>query len=418
LILARGSADFPRLGADQPRQNTFGYNKYANQLAQLLLLRVSRLNPALTVQRNEEWPDARLEHTPNDDDLEGTDGADFAAASNGDDTIKGGDGDDFLNGGNGDDVLEGEDDNDTLIGGEGDDTLKGGGGDDVLIDSEIGSDESGDDIEAEDGDDVVAISPGAGYTAVANGGDGVDELVINDPHAHVDIEEDDNGTIKGTVTGGPSSDPYLIEFEDFESITLVDLTPTQFQALCFGEGTMIDTPDGPSAVETRKTGDLVTTLDGKAVPVRWLARQTIMAGFGPAERLMPVRIAAGALGAGLPNADLTVTADHGMLVDGVICHAGALVNGTTITRVPLAEMGDRYTVYHIDTEAHEIVLANGAAAETFIDNAGRMAFDNYAEFAAKYGDVAEMEELDYPRAMSARQVPARIRAMLAPRKSA
>jgi hypothetical protein len=68
-------------------------------------------------------------------------------------------------------------------------------------------------------------------------------------------------------------------------------------------------------------------------------------------------------------------------------------------------MGETYTVYHIETEAHEIVLANGAPAETFIDNVSRRVFDNYAEFEALYGDVPEMEELSYPRAMSVRQVP-------------
>ena len=132
-------------------------------------------------------------------------------------------------------------------------------------------------------------------------------------------------------------------------------------------------------------------------PVKWIGRQTVSTLFGPAERLMPVRFEAGSLGDGLPNADLTVTADHGMLIDGVICHAGALVNGTSITRVPLAEMGKTYTVYHIETEAHEIILANGAPAETFIDNVSRRVFDNYAEFEALYGDVLEMGEVEESR---------------------
>ena len=114
----------------------------------------------------------------------------------------------------------------------------------------------------------------------------------------------------------------------------------------------------------------------------------------------------------MPHTDLTVTADHGMLIDGVICHAGALVNNTTICRVPLSEMGESYTVYHIETEAHEIILANGAPAETFIDNVSRRVFDNHAEFEALYGEVPEMEELPYPRAMSARQVPEQIKARL------
>ena len=133
---------------------------------------------------------------------------------------------------------------------------------------------------------------------------------------------------------------------------------------------------------------------------------------------MPVRFAAGSLGDGLPHTDLTVTSDHAMLVDGVLCHAGALVNGTTITRVPLSELGESYTVYHVETEEHEIILANGAPAETFIDNVSRRVFDNYAEFETLYGEVPEMQELPYPRALSPRQVPAGIRARLAGRVAA
>ena len=181
---------------------------------------------------------------------------------------------------------------------------------------------------------------------------------------------------------------------------------------CYAAGSLIATPNGERAVETLEIGDAVLSADGRAVAVKWIGLQTVMTRFHSAERLMPVRFAAGSLGDGLPHTDLTVTADHGMLIDGVICHAGALVNGTTISQVPLAEMGETYTVYHIETEAHEIILANGAPTETFIDNVSRRAFDNYAEFETLYGEVPEMQELPYPRAMSARQVPPRIRARL------
>ena len=187
---------------------------------------------------------------------------------------------------------------------------------------------------------------------------------------------------------------------------------------CFLAGTAIAAPGGARAVEELAPGDMICAANGRTVPVKWIGRQIVSTRFGPAERLMPVRFAAGSLGEGIPHTDLTVTADHGMFVDGVICHAGALVNGTTITRVPLAEMGETYTVYHIETEAHEIILANGAPAETFIDNVSRRVFDNFAEFEALYGDVPEMAELPYPRAMSARQVPGAIRARLAPPKVA
>ena len=125
---------------------------------------------------------------------------------------------------------------------------------------------------------------------------------------------------------------------------------------------------------------------------------------------MPVRFAAGALGDGLPHSALTVTADHALLVDGVLCQAEALVNGATVTRVPLSEFGERFEVYHVETERHELILANGIPAETFVDNASRRAFDNYAEFEALYGaNPPEMAELPHPRASNARHLPERIK---------
>ncbi|MFV1876673.1 Hint domain-containing protein [Nioella sp.] len=201
-------------------------------------------------------------------------------------------------------------------------------------------------------------------------------------------------------------DPGLVTLP--ATIDLSTLTTTPF-VTCFAKGTRIATPAGEIAVEALRIGDDVLTAEGHSVPVKWIGRQTVLTRFGPAERLQPVCIAEGALGQGLPHSDLTVTADHGMLISDVICHAGALVNGTTITRVPLSEMGESYTVFHVETEAHEIILANGAPAETFIDNVSRRVFDNYPEFEVLYGDVPEMEELPFPRAMSTRQLPASVR---------
>ena len=202
------------------------------------------------------------------------------------------------------------------------------------------------------------------------------------------------------------------------NLSAFTLSPGAALPMCFLAGSGIATRAGQVAVEKLTIGDAIFTSEGEIVSVKWIGRQTVSTRFGPAERLMPVRFAAGSLGNGLPHSDLIVTADHGMLIEGVICHAGALVNGETITRVPLSEMGETYTVYHVETEAHEIIFANGAPAETFIDNVSRRAFDNYAEFEALYGDVPEMAELPYPRAMSARQVPEGISHRLALKKSA
>lgn len=106
-------------------------------------------------------------------------------------------------------------------------------------------------------------------------------------------------------------------------------------ANCLLEGTEILTPDGVVPIEVVKPGDLVCSPDNTPIEVKWVWRQTIFTRFGMPEQLMPVRVAAGALGDDLPFRDLTLTADHGLLVDGLLINAGVLVNGTTIDWVPL-----------------------------------------------------------------------------------
>lgn len=182
--------------------------------------------------------------------------------------------------------------------------------------------------------------------------------------------------------------------------------------VCFATGTMIATPAGECAVEDLRIGDTVLTADGQTTTVRWMGRQTIHKAFGPAERLRPVRLARDALGTDLPHTDLVVTADHALLLDGVLCNASALVNGRDIVREPLAALPERVTYWHVETEGHAVILANGVAAETFVDLVSRHAFDNFAEYRALYGETASIPELSYPRALSARQVPASIRTAL------
>ena len=164
-------------------------------------------------------------------------------------------------------------------------------------------------------------------------------------------------------------------------------------AFCFLPGTLITCPKGNRAVETLASGDLVMTAEGRPVPVKWIGRQTLSTVFGMPEGRRPVRVSAGALGDNLPVRDLRLTSTHALLIDGVLVHAGALVNGTTIVRIPPSELGERFVVYHIETENHEVVLAEGTPAETFIDNVTRQGFDNYAEFQALYGPAPAMEEL-------------------------
>ena len=182
---------------------------------------------------------------------------------------------------------------------------------------------------------------------------------------------------------------------------------------CFAAGTLIATPEGETIVESLQIGDLINTSDGRAVLVKWIGRQTVHKLFTQPERFVPVRVSAGALGDGLPHTDLVLTADHALIIDDLAINASALVNGTTIAYESIDSQPERVTYYHIETEDHDVILANGAPAETFVDYVGRKAFDNFAEYLGLYGDEQAITEMSRPRVSAARLLPPSVRTRLA-----
>ncbi|MGS4981720.1 Hint domain-containing protein [Pseudosulfitobacter sp. RP-4] len=215
------------------------------------------------------------------------------------------------------------------------------------------------------------------------------------------------------VDGSFNIIPYDIAYDDLGSFT--DSSTWTFNSVpenadvanCFLTGTRITTPSGETAVEDLRIGDVVTTADGRAVEVKWMARQTYrqFRNMALPEKHAPVCISAGALGHGLPHTDLYLTADHGMILDDMVVNAGAMVNGDTIRFVPLSDMPAEFTYYHVETEHHDEILANGAASETFIDYVGRKGFDNYLEYLDLYGADRIIPEMNRLRVSAKRLLP-------------
>lgn len=183
--------------------------------------------------------------------------------------------------------------------------------------------------------------------------------------------------------------------------------------LCFYPGTMIATPSGDVAVETLSIGDLVLRQDGSAASVRWMGRNTASTFFGDSNKVLPIRIRKDALAENVPSRDLLVSPDHAVLVDDILVQAGALVNGSSIVRE--TDVPPKFVYYHIELADHALIMAENTPSETFIDNVDRMAFDNWAEHEALYGDRPALTELGLPRAKSPRQMPAATRRRLAER---
>ena len=179
---------------------------------------------------------------------------------------------------------------------------------------------------------------------------------------------------------------------------------------CFLGDTMIATVDGQKAVKDLAAGDVVLTASGAVAPVCWVGASTVSRVFADPARVLPVRVKAGALGENLPVNDLMVSPGHALLLDGVLVQAGALVNGTSIvieTAMPVV-----FTYYHVQLDSHDVLLAEGVAAESFLDGAEDMRFDNIDSRPAQ---VDGIRELPMARVKSARQVPASIRATIAAR---
>ncbi|BBU56773.1 hypothetical protein KU6B_30380 [Mameliella alba] len=242
-----------------------------------------------------------------------------------------------------------------------------------------------------------------GYTI--SGGDGVEYPVFTDGGGNYALVIPD-ATTQTLVANSGTSNTFQSETSDSNVY------------LCFGKGTLISTPEGARAVETLSMGDPVLTPDGRSVPVKWVWTQKVSTRFGPADRLQPVRLRAGALGEGLPQRDLVLTADHALLIDGVLVNASALVNGDTIDWLPLSELGESFAVYHIETEDHEIILAEATPSETYIDHVGRRSFDNYADYIAQFGEEPALAEMPMPRVSSRRLLPPALKARLAGNRAA
>ena len=164
---------------------------------------------------------------------------------------------------------------------------------------------------------------------------------------------------------------------------------------CYFVGSSIAVPNGESPVERLTIGDLVLTVSGEARPVKWIGRRSYIGRLASRNlSLWPIRCRAGSLGKGLPRRDLWVSGDHALFIDGLLIPARHLVNGTTITRErPSADLH----YFHIELETHDVILAEGAPAETFLDDDSRQIFHNATEFAALYPNAGPPGRFCAPR---------------------
>lgn len=150
--------------------------------------------------------------------------------------------------------------------------------------------------------------------------------------------------------------------------TDVTVTP-----VCFVRGTRIRTPEGEVPIEDLKVGQLVLTASGETQPVQWIGRRRIDCRRHAApKRAWPVRIRAGAFGPRQPYRDLVVSPQHALFAEGVLVPVKYLINGLNVVQQPVAKVD----YWHIELPRHDIVLADGMPAESYLENGDRHTFEN------------------------------------------
>jgi hypothetical protein len=148
---------------------------------------------------------------------------------------------------------------------------------------------------------------------------------------------------------------------------------------CFASGTKILTPAGEVNVEDIRVGDTVITVreNGPTTGrVTWIGRRSLDISRHPnKDALHPIRIIAGAFAPGLPERDLRLSPHHALYIDGVLMEAVSLVNGATV----IQEFDTRFVTYHhIALESHDVILAEGLPAETYLETGHRNMFEGEA----------------------------------------
>ncbi|MEW2913746.1 Hint domain-containing protein [Leisingera sp. JC11] len=145
--------------------------------------------------------------------------------------------------------------------------------------------------------------------------------------------------------------------------------------VCFVRGTLISTTEGPCPVEMLRPGQDLLTADGGYAALRMVTFRAVSAEqVGRNPKLCPVLIRAGALGGGLPQRDLRVSRQHRLLVCSRIAErmfgqAQVLAAAHQLTALPGIRIDDAVAAveyFHLIFAQHEVVLAEGAPAESLL----------------------------------------------------
>lgn len=179
-----------------------------------------------------------------------------------------------------------------------------------------------------------------------------------------------------TVNKGASLNAYV--GSTLDKITVSSGGTVTTGVTCFLSGSMIRTPVGDVAIEKIKIGDEVSVFDWKnnaqiTSQVVWIGIQELKVNSNVCEQEagFPVRVLRNAIADGVPYKDMLITPEHCLFFQDRFVPVRMLVNGRSIF---YDRSFTHYTYYHIETEQHSVIWADGMLTESYLDTGNRGGF--------------------------------------------
>jgi len=221
-------------------------------------------------------------------------------------------------------------------------------------------------------EDALMIGP---FNTPVDGDGALSETVVSATHIPVGtaLTLIDQSNVVGSGSGAsllfeaPNINTPIVTTDD--SLGSSGTTPPP----CFTRKTLIRCATGEKPIEDLRVGDLVQTLSNGLQPIRWIGSVTFSGhDLIDSPRNRPIRIAAGALGHNIPHKDLLVSRQHRIVTNSnltalqtgeweVLIAAHRMI---PLSRISLVQPKNGITYMHLLFDRHEVIFANGAAAES------------------------------------------------------
>ena len=227
-----------------------------------------------------------------------------------------------------------------------------------------------------DGDVLAATTAGTSIVASYDSATGTLTLTGSDTVTHYQtvLRSATIDTSGVDPTNGGANPSRTLSWVVNDGVTASSAaTTTALGTLCFCAGTLILTPSGEVPVERLSAGDKVVTAFGATRTIQWIGTGKVLATRGRRNGATPIIVRKGAFGDNIPHKDLRVTRGHAFQFDDVLIPAEYLVNHRSILWDDHAQ---EVHLFHIELISHDVLVANGAPAESYRDDGNRWLFQN------------------------------------------